>query len=124
MHSLWLDVVKSFLFWCVTSRLYWDKSISMDTELPSVGEIQRDRANKLFETLSKESDRGLVLVSAAYLDETLELLLRSIFSVRHTKTNSIVNPLFDAYGPLGTFSGKIRVSHSLEFISKWMRYLN
>lgn len=95
-------------------------SKSKESELPSTGKIQRDRASKLFETLSKESDRGLVLVSAAYLDETLEDLLRSVFSIRRTKSKSLINPLFDGYGPLGTFSAKTRIAHSLDLISKWM----
>ncbi|MHC4455365.1 MAG: MltR family transcriptional regulator [Planctomycetota bacterium] len=77
------------------------------------------RRNELFDALSRESDRGLVLVSAAFLDESLEDVLCSKFSMAHKKPKSVIEPLFNTFGPLSTFSAKIKISYAMDPIKKW-----
>jgi DNA-binding MltR family transcriptional regulator len=78
------------------------------------------RRDELFWALSKESDRGVVLVSASFLEEALEALLRARFSVRHPKSKSSINPLFDTFGPLSSFSAKLKISYATDLIAEWM----
>ena len=51
-------------------------------------------AAKFFATIKAESDRGYVLVAAAFLDEGLELLLRSRMSKSASVVKASVDPLF------------------------------
>lgn len=78
------------------------------------------RRDELIEALSRESDRGLVLVSASFLDESLEEVLRSKFSMVTIKPKSVVDPLFNTFGPLSTFSAKIKIAFSMDLIKKWV----
>jgi DNA-binding MltR family transcriptional regulator len=82
-------------------------------------EVNQKR-DELFESLSKESDRGVVLTSASFLDEALEVLLRERFSIRQPKSKSSMKPLFQPFGPLSTFSGKITICYAIDLIGKWM----
>ena len=77
------------------------------------------RRDELFEALSKESDRGVVLISAAFLEEALESLLRARFSIRQPKSKSIIDGLFDN-SPLSTFSAKIKICYTIDLIGEWM----
>ena len=79
-----------------------------------------DKRNKLFEALSKESDRGLILVSASYINDVLESLLRAKFSLNHKKPKSTIDPLFTTFGPLSTFSAKIKISYAIDLIEEWI----
>jgi DNA-binding MltR family transcriptional regulator len=92
-----------------------DKKLLSDTA--DDGNTMRD---ELFEALSRESDRGLILVSASYLDEALERLLRARFLIEHKKSKSMIDPLFNTFGPLSTFSAKIKVSYAIDLIEKWV----
>lgn len=74
-------------------------------------------AAPIFETLEKESDRGSVLVGAAYLDNILEKILKFRLNSKDDKTK-IVDELFKFDSPLGSFSSKIKMSYCLELISK------
>jgi len=87
---------------------------------PTTSEEMIQRRDELFETLSKESDRGVVLISAAFLEEALEALLRARFSIRHPKSKSSIKPLFDSSGPLSTFSAKIKICYAMDLMGKWM----
>jgi DNA-binding MltR family transcriptional regulator len=80
----------------------------------------RAQFDELFEALSRESDRGLILVSASHLDEALERLLRARFSIEHKKSKSMIDPLFNTFGPLSTFSAKIKMSYAIDLIEKWV----
>jgi DNA-binding MltR family transcriptional regulator len=66
-------------------------------------EFLKDDVLEFRSSLTPETDRGVALVSAAYLEHELEGLLRRYF-VDDTK---IVSRLFEPTGPLGTFSAKI-----------------
>jgi len=76
--------------------------------------------DELFEALSRESDRGLILVSASYLNDALERLLRARFSMEHKKSKSMIDPLFNTFGPLSTFSSKIKISYAIDLIERWV----
>jgi hypothetical protein len=65
-------------------------------KLPRTEEELRKRQQIFFETIDKESDRGCVLVSAAIVDECLEILLRSQLSQNEPQ---ILNSLFSGQGP-------------------------
>ena len=68
------------------------------------------------EGLAFESDRGCVLVAAAYLDESLFELLGATFSQDKVCRKKAVDPLFTGLGPLSTFSAKIKIAYALELI--------
>lgn len=85
----------------------------------NVNDLRRE-ANLLFEALQKESDRGDVLVSAAFFDTTLERLLVARFSSGDAKRAKLIEPLFDAFGPLSTFSAKIRISYAIDLLHESM----
>lgn len=59
--------------------------------------------DSLFDNVKKESDRGAVLLCAAWLDDALTEMLRR----RLVDDEEIVNKLFGPDEPLGTFSSKI-----------------
>ena len=72
-------------------------------------------------TLLKESDRGCVIFSAALLDEGLEMLIRACCHADITSIKSSVDPLFQTYAPLSTFSGKIQLCYAFRLIPKVLR---
>ena len=92
----------------------------MGRKLPPTCEELIQKRDEFFEILSKESDRGLVLVSASFLEEYLESLLNARFSILQTKSNSLINPLFDTFGPLSGFSAKIKICFAIDLISEWL----
>jgi len=63
-----------------------------------------------------ESDRGCVLVAVADIEAALERLLRLAFS-SHRARKKIVDSLFGAMAPLGSFSAKLRIAHALGLVS-------
>lgn len=87
---------------------------------PTTCEEIIQRRDELFEELSKESDRGVVLISASFLEEALEALLRARFHVRHPKSKSSINPLFNGFGPLDNFSAKVSICYATDLIGEWM----
>lgn len=54
-------------------------------------------------TLDKESDRGVALTCAAYVDDRLKALLQNSF----VDERKVIERLLDGLGPLATFSSKI-----------------
>ena len=59
----------------------------------------------MIDELEKESDRGAVLVAAAFLDDSLSNLLRSVM----VDDKNLIDSLLRPDGPLGTFSARIKV---------------
>lgn len=83
-------------------------------------EIER-AAGAVSKSLSEESDRGLVLVGVSLLDEQVEALLRARFCVNASKPQSVIEPLFEPFGPLATFSGKTRIAYAFDlFQAEWI----
>ena len=68
-------------------------------------------------TLNAETDRGVALMAAAFIEYQLESLLRTYF----VDERSVVNRLFEADGPLGTLSAKTDASYVLGLIPKETR---
>jgi len=86
--------------------------------VPSTPEELEGSAAEFFASVREESDRGCVLVAAAFLDEALESVLRSHMS-RDTKVvRDVVDRLFGPEGPLGTFSAKINPCRALQIIAQ------
>jgi DNA-binding MltR family transcriptional regulator len=78
------------------------------------------KRDELFEALTRESDRGLILVSASYLDIALEDLLRSKFTSLNKASSVIINSLFDNFGPLSSFSAKIKIVYAMGLVEEWV----
>ncbi len=89
-------------------------------KLPSNEDEFNQRRDILIELLSSESDRGVVMIGASFLDEALEVLLRAKFGADKNKVKDVVNPLFGGVGPLTTFSSKIKLSYALDLIDDWV----
>jgi DNA-binding MltR family transcriptional regulator len=70
-------------------------------------------AAEFFQTIKAESDRGCVLVAAAFLDEALELLLRSRMSKDAGVIKGSIEPLFTGLGPLKSFWSKTELCFAL-----------
>lgn len=81
----------------------------MPPELERVRKICQFR-----ELLISESDRGCALMAAAFIDDSLALLLRRNL----VSDQKVLTDLFSHNGPLGTFSGKINLAYSMGLISK------
>ncbi len=103
--------------------------MSKKKKKPLAYEIQTKLGIEAFRlSLLDESDRGLVLVGAAFIEEQLEALLRAHFLFEESLQNStseetgkfgkIVNKLF-GYGPLGSFYAKADMAYSLGLIPEW-----
>lgn len=72
----------------------------------------------LMKTLFQESDRGCVLVGAAYLDDELELMLRTNFSNDEKTIKKTINLLFKGgNAPLSSFWAKTNIAFALELIN-------
>lgn len=72
----------------------------------------------LFEELEHSpSDRSCVIVSAAYIDDLLEYLIKCFLSSPSNEKED--KELFSGYGPLSSFSSKILLSYRLGLISDY-----
>ncbi|MDN5053080.1 MltR family transcriptional regulator [Aliarcobacter butzleri] len=85
------------------------KEFGDETHLESYKNVIEFRKN-----ITLETDRGLVLMSVAYIDERLSVLLEKYF----VDDKSIIQTLFDATGPLGTFSSKLKLAYGIGLIPK------
>jgi len=93
----------------------------MGKKLPPITseEIIR-RRDELFKALSKESDRGVVLISASFLEEAIESLIRARFSARYLKSKNFFDSLFNTDRPLYSFSAKIKICYAMDLIGGWI----
>jgi len=82
---------------------------SIDQQIPESFE-------SLLANLQAESDRGCVLIAAAYLDDTLEMLLRTYFANDAASVRKAVDPLFSGLGPLSSLSAKTKLAFALKLI--------
>ncbi len=73
------------------------------------------RFNYVVDELSKESDRASVILSATFIDQELETVLKSFL----VSTEASEDNLFDgAFRPLSTFSARIDMAFRLGLITK------
>lgn len=71
-------------------------------------------SDRFFEILKGESDRGLAIVSAAYIDDLLAALLRT--SLR--KDPTLYERIMGARGPLESFSAKIDIAYGFGLLTR------
>ncbi len=84
------------------------------------GAFQMDEvSNRLIATLLEESDRGLVLAGAAFLDEALGDLLSAAFRTDLSKADR--KSLFTHLGPLNSMSSRTIVAFALSLIDSGTR---
>lgn len=86
--------------------------IITDEMLLLLDPILAKRAQEIMDfrtSITEETARGSVLMSAAFLDDRLKGLLKA----RLVNNNTIVAPVFDFNGALGTFSSRINFSYLL-----------
>lgn len=88
----------------------------MAKHLPTDPEELSGWTAQFFSTIKGESDRGCVLVAAAFLDEALELLLRSRMSTDSQVLKSSIEPLFTGIGPLKSFWAKTELCRALRLV--------
>jgi DNA-binding MltR family transcriptional regulator len=70
---------------------------------------------EFFEELQNESQRGGVIVGAAFLDEQLAELLRCLFIEDKKVVDDLIN---SGYSPLGSFGTRITTAYCLGLIGK------
>jgi DNA-binding MltR family transcriptional regulator len=87
-------------------------------KLRSAEEVNRLK-DEFFASLKAESDRGCVLVGAAFLDEGLELLLRSTMLNDPGVMKQCIDPLFTGRGPFRSFWAKTQMCRALDLIKDW-----
>lgn len=90
-----------------------------NNSIKNTAELNR-RRDLLFDAFSAESNRGVVLVAASFIDHALELLLRARFSSGSTKPKKAIDPLFKNFGPLATFSAKIKICYAIDLLQDWL----
>ncbi|WP_428563667.1 MAG: MltR family transcriptional regulator [Solidesulfovibrio sp. DCME] len=67
--------------------------------------------------LINESDRGIFIVAAAYIENILDNILKSQIN-KINPSKEFVKNLFDLSGPLSSFSSKSAICHAFGLISK------
>ena len=72
-----------------------------------------DHAIQFIQVLATESDRGMILAGAAYIDNSLRRLLES-----QLVEDSSIGKLFEYNGPLGTFSSRTDLAFALGLIDR------
>jgi DNA-binding MltR family transcriptional regulator len=84
--------------------------------MPGTG-TEQDREARVTEALTRESDRGCVLLGAAMLDEALELLIRAACRPDEAAA-AAVRDLFEVpYAPLRSLSAKAHLAFSLGLVT-------
>lgn len=84
----------------------------MTEEKPPGWQISQEDLIKL---LNQQTESGHALVIAGIIEDELQKLLLS--SMRELSSN-LAERLFDGYGPLSTFAGKIDVAFALDLIDE------
>ncbi|ADI13391.1 MltR family transcriptional regulator [Truepera radiovictrix] len=100
-------------------------------KLPEYAAQAKKRVDAFRASLEEESDRGLVLVGGAFLEEELKELLRVYFALQRRLLNpasqsaqeleNTVKSLFSFQGggPLSTFAGKSNLAYALGLLEKY-----
>lgn len=78
-----------------------------------------DASTKLKDTLLEESDRGLVLAGAGFLDHALRELLAA--AVRCDLSKKDIEKIFERGGPLNSLWSRTLVAYALRLIDDKMR---
>ena len=81
--------------------------------MPSIKELNLNDLNAMVGAFHNESDRGAAILAGSFLEHYLGLFLRS-----KVTDSKVAERLFDAMGPLGSFSQRITIAYAFGFISK------
>ena len=76
---------------------------------------QNPEVRKIWDELRNESDRGMVIMAAAFLDNLLESLLKATM-IRDEK---IAQSLIGKNGPLGSFHGRVQAAMAFGLLSQF-----
>lgn len=79
-----------------------------------------DQASLFFEALKNESDRGCVIVAAAFIEDALEVLLRASMSRQRSVVKETIDPLFKGIGPLSSSWAKAELCRANKLIPEWL----
>jgi DNA-binding MltR family transcriptional regulator len=79
------------------------------------------KSHLVAESLVKESDRGCVILGASLLAEALETLIRSVSRNTPDDIKTTIDPLFQGYAPLSTFSARLQIAFALGILPKNLR---
>ena len=90
------------------------KTKNQDVKSDPVKLVVREEVIAFRKSLTPETDRGVALVCAAYLEKELETLLRSSF----VDDAKVADRLFEGTGALGTFSSKIDLAFAIGCIER------
>lgn len=72
----------------------------------------------IYEQLSQESERGSAIIGAAFIDDVLEEMLKTLMIVPAQKQDELFT---GSFAPLGSLSAKIALSYRLGLISPNVR---
>lgn len=81
-------------------------------------ELDLNDLNTMVGAFHKESDRGAAILAGSFLEHYLGLFLRA-----KVVDSKVAERLFDAMGPLGSFSQRITIAYAFSFITK-QQYTN
>ena len=70
------------------------------------------------DALMRETDLGCVNLGGSILRNDLDNLLRASLRNDERNVQSVINPLFEEYGPLTTFFARIQLAFAMKLISK------
>ena len=70
---------------------------------------------ELFKELSKESDRGAVILACSYFEEALKGLIN--IKLHDEVSDKLRKDLFEGFGPLSSLSGRVKIAYGLGLIS-------
>jgi DNA-binding MltR family transcriptional regulator len=90
----------------------------LDEASAALEQEAENRRPIVHQMLMTESDRGCVIFGAAILDDCLEALLRAVFRQDEATVKNVINPLFEGYAPLASFSARTAVAFALCLIPK------
>ena len=80
---------------------------------------RRARRGEFIESLRDESDRGLVLISAAYICEKLKEVLQAKIQQNPEVPEKLIASLFNAHAPLESFAARIKFAFLLSLVDNY-----
>ncbi len=90
------------------------------TSGPVTDDVNDSAPDPLLNSLRQESDRGCVLVSAAFIDQALDLAIRADFSPSSDGQATAVRTLFSSRGPLGRMWARLQYARARDIIDEDM----
>ena len=76
------------------------------------------KLDDFFVVIGQESDRGCIVAAGQAMNSYLEDILRFILARNTHVKKEAVDPLFDALGPLASFSARIKLAYALGLLER------